>query len=328
MLIPSIAILIQQIDSLMGRIKQFVQMHHRHVQEKWELEFHIYGNQQVGSTPPLEIFIVAETLAPTQELATSLASKARIAMIVSTVPVLSCTRQYSNTLQHGPYPGQKATSGNFGFGIGGAMEIEMGLCAQFCIYHLMDLDAGEERLRADGDAADRDPLIRSKVSLIGRGTRDALPNGAEVNGDALEQGVSGMSIKNGKDNGKATQAAALLPPTDPKTLADVSRILRSKNAGPFEITVDVLFFTREIYDKVRNSGLLSDETVAEALNVSPADIIWMGFFEPALAFKVTIPRYRGGKRTAAGGFMEDDVHGSQQHTGVAKLLLPATYFSQ
>lgn len=270
---------------------------------------------------------MAETLAPTQELATSLASKARIAMIVSIVPAV-CTGQYSNSRQHGSYPGQKATAGNFGFGIGGAMEIEMGLCAQFCIYHLMDLDAGEERLLATGDAVDRETLIRSKVSLIGKGVRDALTNGTEVNGDALEQKVSSMSIKNGKDKENATEAAALLPPTNPKTLADVSRILRSKNAGPFEITVDILFFTREIYDKVRNSGLLSDETVAEALNVSPEDIIWIGFFEPALAFKVTIPRYRGGKRTAAGGFMEDDVHGSQQHTGVAKLLLPATYFSQ
>lgn len=75
-------ILIEQIDPMLARVKQYVKLHHLDIQEKWELEFHVYGNRLVMASVPAEIFIVAETLAPTQELATSIASKARIAMIV------------------------------------------------------------------------------------------------------------------------------------------------------------------------------------------------------------------------------------------------------
>ena len=48
----------------------------------------------------------------------------------------------------------------------------------------------------------------------------------------------------------------------------------------------------------------------------------MGFYDPAKAFKVTIPRVRSSIKKAAGGFMENDVHGSQEHVGLATLKLP------
>ena len=70
--------------------------------------------------PPGQPFdnVLVEAIADTQALATSLANTARIACI------------------HAPYEGQKATSGNFGFGIGGKMELESGPCASFSLYHL------------------------------------------------------------------------------------------------------------------------------------------------------------------------------------------------
>lgn len=49
----------------------------------WELDFHVYGERKDTAKAPAEIFVVAEALAQTQQLATSIASKARIAMIVS-----------------------------------------------------------------------------------------------------------------------------------------------------------------------------------------------------------------------------------------------------
>ena len=86
--------------------------------------------------------------------------------------------------------------------------------------------------------------------------------------------------------------------------------------------MDVVFKSKATYHWVKESNFLTPENVARSLGIAKEDIVWMGFFEPALAFKVTIPRFRAGKRVAAGGFMENDVHGSQQHIGLANLKLP------
>jgi hypothetical protein len=69
-------------DNLLARVKAYVDEQHQGVSGEWELDFHQYGRGQSTVTGPGEIFIVAEALAPTQQLATSIASKARIGMIV------------------------------------------------------------------------------------------------------------------------------------------------------------------------------------------------------------------------------------------------------
>lgn len=38
-----------------------------------------------------------------------------------------------------------------------------------------------------------------------------------------------------------------------KTLYDVAKVIRSKNAGPFAVTLDVLFDSPEIYQKVKKA---------------------------------------------------------------------------
>lgn len=78
------AILINQLDNLLKRIKEYVAKQHEKAEGTWDLDWHIYGQNQV--TPdghPAEIFLVGEALASTQELATSVVSTARIATVVS-----------------------------------------------------------------------------------------------------------------------------------------------------------------------------------------------------------------------------------------------------
>lgn len=89
--------------------------------------------------------------------------------------------------------------------------------------------------------------------------------------------------------------------------------------------MDVIFESECTFRAIRESGILSPIKVAEALGIPESDIVWTGFFEPALAFKVTIPRFRGGKKASAGSFMENDIHGSQQHLGLSVLKLPANF---
>ncbi|KAI8960262.1 hypothetical protein F5Y11DRAFT_358643 [Daldinia sp. FL1419] len=308
-------ILISQLDSLLKIVKRYAVEQHSHVAEKWEFDFHIYGRPEKGAeSESPEVFIIGEALAPTQELATSIAATARIGVI------------------HGSYPGQKATSGNFAFGIGGKSVIELGPCSKFTMYHLMDLEEGEEGLllgnggstpstngiNGNGVHKQRKPLFTHSTSLIGTGNRPSS-RAAVV---ALESPAnvvkpSGFSVVEATTNGSATNGH-----TKPTKLGDLAQVVRSKNSGPYEITFDLIFESRDTYIKVKESGLLSVQTVASAFKLPESDILWCGFFDPAQAFKATIPRIRAGKRMPGGGFMENDVHGSQQHLPLVNLKLP------
>ncbi|MGA0607835.1 DUF4387 domain-containing protein [Phenylobacterium sp. VNQ135] len=88
-------------------------------------------------------------------------------------------------------------------------------------------------------------------------------------------------------------------------LGDVCRFIRSKNAGPYWITVD-LFFDAEGYAAYADAPGLSPEALARAAGVEPGDI--RKFLVPALhVVKVTYPRKR-----PQGGVLERDLHGGQQ----------------
>ncbi|KAI0137492.1 hypothetical protein BJ170DRAFT_572729 [Xylariales sp. AK1849] len=301
-------ILIRQIEDLLERVKVYVSSQHRDANGQWQLGFYVYGRDGHGHKTPAtrdasEVFFIGEALADSQSLATGIASSARIATT------------------HGSYSGQKATSGNFAFGIGGKLEIEMGPCSQFSVYHMMNLEDGEDRLQLgdhDGPGGSRLQL-RQSVSIIGRGCEHSLsssiPAPVQIV-DKLEKDVRNTSASGG------TNLSVNEETLQPTTLGDLSQLLRSKNSGPWEITFDVMFGSQETYSTIKESGMLSPETVASALDLPVEQVIWSGFFDPALAFKVTIPRIRAEKITAAGSFMEDDVHGSQQHRALANMKLP------
>ncbi len=101
-------------------------------------------------------------------------------------------------------------------------------------------------------------------------------------------------------------------------LMDLAEVIRSKNAGPFEITFDVIFSDPDIYAHVRQSGVLTRELVAKLYHIDDAAIIYCSFFEPALAFKFTILRQAG----AQGGIAERDTFGAQQHAPLLDLAIP------
>ncbi|KAF5965106.1 hypothetical protein FBULB1_12410 [Fusarium bulbicola] len=295
-------ILVSQIDKLLPRVRVYVDQQHPEITGQWNLDFHVYGKDQYTQAGPGQLFIVAEALAPTQQLANSITSKARVGMI------------------HAPYPGQKATAGNFGFSLGGLMEIELGPCAEFSLYHLMDLEPGEERLALGGDGSVLEgPLLRGKISRVGKGAMN------ETNGTNGQITVPVVDIKPPRRTSASPQRSPS-PPSQaiqkPETLSDLCRIVRSKNAGPYEITIDAMFTSKEAYEAVKSSDLLSASNIAKAVGIAKEDIIWIGFFDPAISFKVTIPRIRSGKKKSASGFMENDIHGSQEHMGLASLKLP------
>jgi len=103
----------------------------------------------------------------------------------------------------------------------------------------------------------------------------------------------------------------LSPPPPPGTayLGSLASIVRTKNCGPFELTMDVMFSDRDTYARLRNAEILSREIIARLYRIDrPEDIITCLWWEPALAFKATIKR-----PVVSGSFRDFDVHGSGWH---------------
>ncbi|KAF2457085.1 hypothetical protein BDY21DRAFT_385940 [Lineolata rhizophorae] len=291
-------ILISQKDSFLSTIRHYVTMQHEGVPGTWELGFHVYGKGREGGEPG-EICLVGEALGSTQELADSVAATAKVATI------------------HAPYFGQKATSGNFAFGIGGKQIFPLGECAEFCVYHLMDLKDGEERLPAGGTG----PLFRMETVIFGA-DQGVTPSS---NGQTppVENDTATASKKKSNMDEIYRRLASKMGPLPPNpTLGDAAKVIRSKNAGPYEITFDVMFELEEVYRAIKDSAILDDNVVANLFGISANQVIWSGFYDQARAYKVTIPRIRNGKPVPSGGFMEDDVHGSQMYLPLMHFKLP------
>lgn len=188
----------------------------------------------------------------------------------------------------------------------------------------MDVKEGEEGLLLDDDAQEPKPLFTQQIRLIGKGIATPVPThrqlSSEVNGMANGTHRNG-SFAVSKTATKDTMAAADLLWKGPKTLSSIAKVLRSKLAGPYEVTFDVMFSDEAIYRIVKDSDFLSKGMIAHLYGIAESDVIWAGFFDQARAFKATIPRMRKGKRIAAGGFMESDAHASQQHVPLWNLKL-------
>ncbi|NQW10960.1 MAG: DUF4387 domain-containing protein [Alphaproteobacteria bacterium] len=99
-------------------------------------------------------------------------------------------------------------------------------------------------------------------------------------------------------------------------IRDIAKVCKSKNAGPFQLTLDVVFETRSLYDAVAATGVLSPELIGRLYNVAPEDVLFTPY--PAgLAFKATIPR-----AIPAGDLGDSDVYGCQQHAPLLEVDIP------
>ena len=99
-------------------------------------------------------------------------------------------------------------------------------------------------------------------------------------------------------------------------LRDLARLIRSKNAGPFLLTTDIMFADVTAYEHVRDSGVISAGLVSRLYNVSP-ELVQITNVDPALAIKVSIPR-----PVPSGDLADTDVFGGQQYGPLVDLEVP------
>lgn len=100
-----------------------------------------------------------------------------------------------------------------------------------------------------------------------------------------------------------------------KTLNDLASIIRSKNAGPFTMTLDILFNEHSNYEKTKQSGVINPETIAKLYGLNPS-IITIYHFDTASAIKITFPR-----KYSCGSFHDSDVYGAQQQAPLLGIVV-------
>ena len=103
-----------------------------------------------------------------------------------------------------------------------------------------------------------------------------------------------------------------------RTLRDFAAIIRSKNAGPYRLTFDVLFRDDDSFKAVRDSGAITRESVARAFGVAPSRVSSLFVVPEGRAIKVTLIRPVG-----QGEAGDADMYGCQQHVPLMDLPVPS-----
>jgi hypothetical protein len=119
---------IRSIDELIAEARKQVAEKYRESADTYSLIFHVYGRDGVmrelepaAETPPRELGIVIEAVAPTQELATG-----------------ACATAHTTMLHYG-FPGRISTAGNLAVPFS-PLNIPAGAVYEFNVYHLVEED--------------------------------------------------------------------------------------------------------------------------------------------------------------------------------------------
>jgi hypothetical protein len=100
-------------------------------------------------------------------------------------------------------------------------------------------------------------------------------------------------------------------------LVDIADEIRSKNAGPFELTFDIMFDDEQTYRKVKSSGVLTKQLIARLYKVAENHVRHLVWHDFARGVKITIDR-----PTVSGGPGDRDTYGGQQHAPLLDVEIP------
>jgi hypothetical protein len=101
-------------------------------------------------------------------------------------------------------------------------------------------------------------------------------------------------------------------------LYEVATLVRSKNAGPFWLTLDIFCGTDESYSAVAAPEVVAPQRIADVYDTDAASV--RIFRLPELrVVKVSFPR-----PIMQGAVADRDMHAGQQHIPLALLPCPAT----
>lgn len=103
-------------------------------------------------------------------------------------------------------------------------------------------------------------------------------------------------------------------------LIDLARVIRTKNSGPFILTIDIIFKKKEFYEKLKEKNYFSKEWWAKTYNINIEDVLSVIYFDPVFAVKANIKRF-----VPSGDFGDTDVYGAQQHAPLLEVEIYEIY---
>jgi hypothetical protein len=99
------------------------------------------------------------------------------------------------------------------------------------------------------------------------------------------------------------------------TLSALAHVIRSKNAGPTQLTIDIFFRDAQGYALAERSPALSCAAVAQRYLLEAAQV-QRHLLPDIRAIKFSMPR-----RICAGNPGDGDVYGAQQHAPLLEVVL-------
>lgn len=99
-----------------------------------------------------------------------------------------------------------------------------------------------------------------------------------------------------------------------KNIQEAARVIRSKNSGPYELTLDIMFKDRRYFDLFRQRNLINADLISRLYRIPQGDILGILYFEPAQAVKITMRR-----RIPSGALGDGDIYGAQQHAPLLEI---------
>jgi hypothetical protein len=106
-------------------------------------------------------------------------------------------------------------------------------------------------------------------------------------------------------------------PATPPTIGDLALEVRSKNAGPFWVTMELFMRDAEGYARVADDRFLNEEVIAGLYRVAASTVRM--FRIPSLnVVKISFPR-----PVPQGSLRDRDMHAGQHHVPLALLPVPA-----
>lgn len=101
-----------------------------------------------------------------------------------------------------------------------------------------------------------------------------------------------------------------------RTLAELAHEVRSKNAGPFWVTMELFMRDADGYRAAADESFLNERVIASLYHVEESSI--RIFRIPSLnVVKVSFPR-----PVSQGSLRDRDVHAGQHHVPLARLVVP------
>jgi len=91
------------------------------------------------------------------------------------------------------------------------------------------------------------------------------------------------------------------------TLGAFAKYIRSKNAGPFWMTMDVFFETKEDFYTIADRNIITPELISELFG-TPTEQVRIFLCDNVYTIKISIPR-----PVTQGSLADRDIHAGQQY---------------